>query len=276
MRVGGCCGTVGPGRASPRPDRVSPAARRWIIAVAGAATLCGVLLPAAAFGSSAALPTTTTTAATTTTTAATTTTTAPQRVVNQPNLNALSPHIDALRGSGVQYQCSSAPSSQTSAPGVPSFLTSPGGPYLYDANNRVVLLHGVNVVYKHSPYIAYPDPGKPWDLSASDAARMQSLGFNIIRLGIEWQALEPGSGGPNQPKVCTPGTPGDPHEFNRAVAEAYLRHVAATVHLLSRYGIYTLLDMHQDVYNKDHGEPVAGLRLGHRRIVPVLISRRPI
>ena len=34
------------------------------------------------------------------------------------------------------------------------------------------------------------------------------------------------------------------------MAEAYLRHVAATVKLLSRYGIYTLLDMHQDVYNQ--------------------------
>ena len=79
---------------------------------------------------------------------------------------------------------------------------------------------------------------------------MQSLGFNVVRLGIEWQALEPGSGGPNQPQICTPGTPGDPHEFNRAVAGAYLEHVAATVKLLSRYGIYTLLDMHQDVYNQ--------------------------
>ena len=91
---------------------------------------------------------------------------------------------------------------------MPSFLSSPGGPYLYDANGRVVLLHGMNVVYKHAPYIAYPDPGKPWNFSAADAARMQSLGFNVVRLGIEWQALEPGSGGPNQPKVCTPGAPG--------------------------------------------------------------------
>ena len=38
---------------------------------------------------------------------------------------------------------------------------------------------------------------------------MQRLGFNVVRLGIEWQALEPGSGGPNQPQVCTPGAPGN-------------------------------------------------------------------
>ncbi|MGA2931202.1 MAG: cellulase family glycosylhydrolase [Acidimicrobiales bacterium] len=183
--------------------------------------------------------------------ATTTTTTTPQHVVNQPNLNALSPHIDALSGSGVQYQYSSGTSSQKSAPGVPSFLTSPGGPYLYDADNRVVLLHGTNVVYKHPPYIAYPDPGEPWNFSSTDAARMRSLGFDVVRLGIEWQALEPGSGGPNQPRICTPGSPGNPHEFNLAVAERYLAHVAATVKLLSRYGIYTLLDMHQDVYNQN-------------------------
>ena len=252
------------------PARDTLGARRCgNVAVAVAATVCTLIVPAgrgrgrgSASGTSSTVATTTTTTApaTTTTTApapttpgapttTTTPTTLPQHVVNQPNLNALSPHIDALSGSGVQYQFSSAPASQKPSSGVPSFLTSPGGPYLYDANNRVVLLHGVNVVYKHPPYIAYPDRGKPWDLSAADAARMQSLGFNVVRLGLEWQALEPGSGGPNQPKICTPGTPGDPHEFNRAVAEAYLSHVAATVKLLSRYGIYTLLDMHQDVYN---------------------------
>jgi endoglycosylceramidase len=183
----------------------------------------------------------------------TTTTTAgtPQHVVNQPNINALSPHIVALRGSGVQYQASSGVSGLGSTPNTPSFLSSPGGPYLYDSQGRVVLMHGVNVVYKHAPYIAYPDPGEPWNFDATDAAKMQKLGFNVVRLGIEWQALEPGSGGPNQPQICTQGAPGNAHEWNRAVAERYLAHVAATVKLLARYGIYTLLDMHQDVYNQN-------------------------
>ena len=181
----------------------------------------------------------------------TTTTAAPQHVANQPNIDALSPHIVALHGAGVQYQASSGVSGLGTTPNVPSFLSSPGGPYLYDSQGRVVLMHGVNVVYKHAPYIAYPDPGEPWNFDATDAAKMQQLGFNVVRLGIEWQALEPGSGGPNQPQVCTPGAPGNAHEWNRAVAERYLSHVAATVKLLARYGIYTLLDMHQDVYNQN-------------------------
>ena len=179
----------------------------------------------------------------------TTTTAGTQHVLNQPNLNALSPHIEMLSGPGVSYQYSSGAGSPTVGPGVPAFMTSPGGPYIYDSHGRVVLLHGVNVVYKHAPYIAYPDAGTPWNFDNADASRMQSLGFNLVRLGIEWQALEPGTGGPNQPGVCTPGAPGDPHEFNKAIALRYLRHVAATVNLLARHGIYTLLDMHQDVYN---------------------------
>ena len=179
------------------------------------------------------------------------TTTVPktQHVTNQPSLDALSPHVVSLSGPGVEYQFSGSQTSVGSVTGVPSYMTSPGGPYIYDSKGRMVLMHGTNVVYKHAPYIAYPDPGEPWNFSPSDAARMQRLGFNVVRLGIEWQGLEPGSGGPNQPQICTPGTPGNPDEFNKAVADAYLKHVAATVQLLSRYGIYTLLDMHQDVYN---------------------------
>ena len=190
-------------------------------------------------------------------------------MVNQPNLNALTPHIEALSGRGVQYQSSSGVSSQGSS-GAPTFLHSPGGPYLYDANGRVVLLHGTNVVYKHAPYIAYPDPGTPWDFSAADAARMQTLGFNVVRLGIEWQALEPGSGGPNQAAVCAPGPPGT-RRVQPRVAERYLQHVAATVKLLSRYGIYTLLDMHQDVYNasfRGEGAPNWAVCTNNVPIVP--------
>ena len=135
-------------------------------------------------------------------------------------LNPLTPHIIALSGPGTSYQFSSSVQPLGSTPGVPSFLSSPGGPYIYDANNRTVILHGVNVVYKHAPYIAYPDPGKPWNFDDTDASRMQALGFNVVRLGIEWQALEPGTGRPNQPAICTPGTPGDPHEFNQRRRDA--------------------------------------------------------
>lgn len=206
------------------------------------------------------------------TTTTTTTTPVRQHVLNQPNLNALSPHIETLSGPGVNYQYSSGVGPATIGPGVPAFMSSPGGSYIYDSHGRVVTFHGVNVVYKHAPYIAYPDPGKPWNFDNNDASRMQSLGFNLVRLGIEWQALEPGTGGPNQPNICTPGTPGDPHEFNKAIALQYLRHVAATVNLLARHGIYTLLDMHQDVYNtyfRGEGAPDWAVCTNNVPIVPL-------
>jgi endoglycosylceramidase len=236
-------------------------------------TVCSVLVAAPASAAQAqtgASTTTTTTPALGSLT--TTTTTAPQHVVNQPNINALSPHIEMLSGRGVQYQSSSGAGAPSVGAGVPTFMSSPGGPYIYDAHGRVVILHGVNVVYKHAPYIAYPDAGEPWNFDATDASRMQSLGFNMVRLGVEWQALEPGTGGPNQPSVCAPGTPGDPHEFNKAIALSYLKHVAATVALLARHGIYTLLDMHQDVYNSNfrgEGAPSWAVCTNNVPIVPL-------
>ncbi len=132
-------------------------------------------------------------------------------------------------------------------------LAAPGGPYLTDHAGRVVFLHGVNAVYKRAPYELFADPGHPWDFTRADAARMASLGFNVVRLGIIWQGLEPGTLGPNSPQVCTPGAPGDPHQFDAKVASAYLARVARTVDLLGQFHIYTLLDMHEDVYSSEFG-----------------------
>jgi endoglycosylceramidase len=132
-------------------------------------------------------------------------------------------------------------------------LDAKGGPYLTDADGRVVILHGVNAVYKRAPYELYADPGKPWNFTRADAARMAALGFNVVRLGIIWQGIEPGTLGPNSPQVCTPGSPGDPHQFDAQVASAYLARVARTVDLLGRYHIYTLLDMHEDVFSSEFG-----------------------
>lgn len=129
-------------------------------------------------------------------------------------------------------------------------ISAPGGPYLYDSRGRVVLFHGANVVYKRPPYEVFPDPGKPWNFSAADASLMARLGFNVVRLGVVWAGLEPGTAAANDPSICTPGTPGDPGQFDRAVLRRYLSRLAQTVELLGRYHIYTIIDMHQDVYNK--------------------------
>jgi endoglycosylceramidase len=152
-----------------------------------------------------------------------------------------------------------APPSASAAPvTVPAdmlhgLISAPGGPFLRDSYGRAVILHGVNAVYKRAPYELYSAPGQPFDFSAADASRIASLGFDVVRLGIVWEGLEPGSGGANDAAICTPGTPGDPTEFNAAALDAYLERVKSTVDLLGSYGIYTLLDMHQDLYSSAFG-----------------------
>ena len=132
-------------------------------------------------------------------------------------------------------------------------LSAAGGPYLRDDLGRVVFLHGVNAVYKYAPYELYSDPGKPWDFSATDASEMARLGFNVVRLGITWAGLEPGTGPANDPAICTQGATTDPHQFDAAVTRDYLSHIAQTVNLLGQYHIYTILDMHQDLYSQVFG-----------------------
>ena len=130
-------------------------------------------------------------------------------------------------------------------------INSPGGPFLYDRQGRVVFFHGVNAVFKRAPYELYPAPGKPWNFSVADASLMARLGFNVVRLGMTWKGLEPGTATANDPAVCTPGAPHDPGQFNQGLLNDYLAKLKETVALLARFHIYTILDMHQDVYNQN-------------------------
>lgn len=127
------------------------------------------------------------------------------------------------------------------------------GPFLVDRFGRVVTLHGINAVYKRAPYTLTVAPGQPNSLAAADAARIANLGFNVVRVGVIWAGIEPGSGGPNQPQVCTRGTASDPHMWNSKIASAYLRQVAQVVNELGAHHIYSLIDMHQDVWSSVFG-----------------------
>jgi len=135
------------------------------------------------------------------------------------------------------------------SPFVHGLLSSPQGGFIYDQYGRQIILHGVNAVYKRPPYELFVDPGKPWNFTSNDAAAIAGLGFNVVRLGIIWAGIEPGTLKANSSAICTPGTPSDPHQWNDGVAERYLSKVQQTVDLLGRYHVYTLLDMHQDVYS---------------------------
>jgi endoglycosylceramidase len=113
---------------------------------------------------------------------------------------------------------------------------SPKGPlshdgrWITDAKGRVVILHGWNMVYKVGSY-------RPEDtgFGPNDMRFLKRHGFNTIRLGIIQNGVEPELPGPNgKPKY----------------RDAYLDSIAHTEHQLSRHGIFTLLDVHQDLYNE--------------------------
>ena len=57
-----------------------------------------------------------------------------------------------------------------------------------DAEGRHVLLHGINLVNKN------PDEGYFFDAGPELFAAMRDWGFNVIRLGVIWDGLEPEPG----------------------------------------------------------------------------------
>ncbi len=98
------------------------------------------------------------------------------------------------------------------------------GRWITDAKGRVVILHGANMVYKRPPYA--PDAV---GFGRDDASFLARNGFNYVRLGLIWKALEPAPG---------------------VYDDGYLDRIGRTARVLSRHGIHVLLDFHQDLYNE--------------------------
>lgn len=90
------------------------------------------------------------------------------------------------------------------------------------------MLHGVNVVYKVDPYIPSDEGFDGEDsLNDEDIANLKKWGFNLVRLGVMWEAVE------REPGVYD---------------ETYLDKVETLINKLGDAGIYTLVDAHQDVF----------------------------
>jgi endoglycosylceramidase len=104
-----------------------------------------------------------------------------------------------------------------------SAVITTDGTHLVNSDGQVVILHGLNEVYKLAPY----EPSAT-GFSDDDAAFLQENGFNVVRLGVIWSAAEP-----------EPGVYDD----------SYLAAIQQTVQTLHEHGIYVILDMHQDSYS---------------------------
>jgi endoglycosylceramidase len=62
---------------------------------------------------------------------------------------------------------------------------------LRDEHERQVTLHGMNVVYKVDPYIPVTDKfDSQLSMSSEDIEYLSLLGFNMVRLGVIWEAVE--------------------------------------------------------------------------------------
>jgi endoglycosylceramidase len=98
------------------------------------------------------------------------------------------------------------------------------GRWITDADGRVVILHGWNMVYKVGSY-------RPEDagFGDDDARFLAENGFNTVRLGVIYKGVEPTAG---------------------VYDDAYLDSIARTESILAAHGIFSLLDFHQDMYNE--------------------------
>jgi endoglycosylceramidase len=101
------------------------------------------------------------------------------------------------------------------------------GRWITDAAGRAVILHGVNMVFKRPPYHA-----QAAGFNGPDARFLGRHGFNTVRVGVIYKAVEPAPG-----------------EYD----DRYLRRIARTERALAREDIYSLLDFHQDLYNEKFG-----------------------
>jgi endoglycosylceramidase len=137
-----------------------------------------------------------------------------------PPLSNLSRRRAALGAVLAIFACVGA----TPAAAAPKLPVGHAGRWITDADGRVVVMHGTNLVYKVAPFYPAASP-----FGASDAAFLRSLGFTAVRVGVLWEALEPHPG---------------------VYDDAYLSRIAATVDVLRRHGLVSLLDFHQDQYNE--------------------------
>ena len=116
------------------------------------------------------------------------------------------------------------------------------GVHLRDAEGRVAVLRGINarvagvfdVELDGGRVALEPIPA----LAPADCARMRALGFDLLRLPINWSGIEPTRGRDD---------------------DAYLARVDAAIACAAGAGMLVLIDLHQDAYSKEIGEDGAPL-----------------
>jgi endoglycosylceramidase len=99
-----------------------------------------------------------------------------------------------------------------------------------DGEGRVRLFNGFNIDDKLLNCERFR-----YELDEEFFRKYRAYGLNFIRLAVTWQNLEP-----------------QPEKYN----ESYLRSIDGIFSLAEKYGVYILLDVHQDLYSGYDGEGV--------------------
>ncbi len=130
---------------------------------------------------------------------------------------------------------------------LPSTRTAPDAVHVQgrtfrDGLGRQLLFRGINVKVPGLFDVTFDDGRTANEqivpFTADDAARIEQLGLNVIRLAVNWSGLEPQPG---------------------AYGAAFLAGIDGVVELARQHHFYVLIDMHQDAYSKEIGEDGAPL-----------------
>jgi len=106
--------------------------------------------------------------------------------------------------------------------------------YIRDRDGRYLYINGVNLA--DTKLAMTTDPvsyvGRPVPENQADAffAKLRGLGFNAVRFLVSWEGVE--HGGPG------------------VYDQAYLDYIRRIVKLAGRYGIWVLIDFHQDLFSR--------------------------
>ncbi len=98
-----------------------------------------------------------------------------------------------------------------------------------DVQDRTVVLRGANVLDK---WTAFGDPDLVPDMEDADYDRLAAMGFNVVRLGTSWKAVEPERG---------------------VYDDAFLDQMRSILDELRERRIFAVVDMHQDVWSEAIG-----------------------
>lgn len=120
----------------------------------------------------------------------------------------------------------SASDSANSADKISEYVSIKGQNFI-DPYGRDLTLHGINVVNKN------PDTKYLGHVGPEDFTKFKTWGFNVVRLGIIWDGLEP-----------------EPGVYN----EEYLKGIDEMIHWAADNNIFVFLDMHQDLYSVEFSD----------------------